>query len=89
MSRPTPTKKHSLDFDDPYMTVPEVADYLHVHRAWVYRMMDAGRLPYIQLSERVRRVRQSDVQNSSKQRHDRGAGGRTRRPHDLIYALTR
>jgi excisionase family DNA binding protein len=47
--------------DDPVMTVHEVAEYLGVHKAAVYRMMAEGRLRYAQVTPRYRRVRQSDV----------------------------
>lgn len=51
-----------LDTDDPFMSVNEVAAFLGVHRANVYRMMAEGRLPYIVVGSGARRrVRQSDV----------------------------
>ena len=51
-----------LDTDDPYMSVNDIAEYLSVHRANVYRMMAEGRLPYVLVGPyKRRRVRQSDV----------------------------
>jgi excisionase family DNA binding protein len=39
------------------LTTAEVADYLGVSRAHVYRLMSGGDLPYIAISREVRRVR--------------------------------
>lgn len=51
-----------LNTEDPYMSVNEVAAFLGVHRANVYRMMAEGRLPYIVVGSGARRrVRQSDI----------------------------
>lgn len=50
-----------LDTDDRYMSVGDVADYLGVNKALVYRLMRSSQLPYIVVGSR-RRVKQSDVQ---------------------------
>ena len=55
------TRPDPLDQDDPFMTVPEIASFYKMHRANVYRLMAEGRLPYTQVSPRVRRVRRSAV----------------------------
>jgi excisionase family DNA binding protein len=52
--------KQDPDVDDPFMSVNEIADFLGVHRANVYRMMSEGRLPYTMIGTR-RRVRRSAV----------------------------
>jgi excisionase family DNA binding protein len=49
-----------LDTADRLMSINEVAEYLHVHRATVYRLMEAGALPYRTVNTR-RRIRMSDV----------------------------
>ena len=42
--------------------VPEVAEYLGLSRAMVYRLMDRGELPYAKLGY-ARRVRWADVES--------------------------
>jgi excisionase family DNA binding protein len=62
MSKAVQTRPSDAPLDeDPVMTPQEVAEYLGVHKAAVYRMMAEGRLRYAQVSPRYRRVRQSDV----------------------------
>lgn len=42
-------------------TVSEVCDILKVSKETLYRRMASGALPYIYLSRRIRRIRQSDL----------------------------
>jgi excisionase family DNA binding protein len=49
-----------VDTTDRLMTVNEIAEYLGTHRAWVYRAMRDGTLPYVLVGSR-RRVRMSDL----------------------------
>lgn len=46
---------------DEYLTVPEVAQLLRVHRATVWRWIVAGKLPAVRLGDRTLRVRGDDV----------------------------
>lgn len=57
--RPEPTPP-PLDTADRLLSVNEVAEYLSTHRAWVYRAMREGQLPYVTVGAR-RRVRMSDL----------------------------
>ena len=56
-----PAQVTRLDTADRLLPVNEVATYLGAHRAFVYRMMREGRLPY-QMVGAHRRVRLSDLQ---------------------------
>ena len=49
------------DLTDRLLTVNDVAEYLSTHRAWVYRAMRDGTLPFVMVGTR-RRVRLSDLQ---------------------------
>lgn len=50
----------TIDLADQLLTVNEVADYCHIHRARVYALMRGGALPYVLVGSR-RRVRMSDL----------------------------
>jgi excisionase family DNA binding protein len=56
-----PAQTAHLDTADKLLPVNEVADFLGTHRAFVYRLMASGELPYTLIGTR-RRVRMSDVQ---------------------------
>lgn len=45
---------------DRLLPVNEIAEYLGTHRAWVYRAMRDGTLPFVVVGTR-RRVRMSDL----------------------------
>ncbi len=43
------------------LTPPEVAELLHVSRSYAYKLLDKGKLPYIQIGK-LRRVHPDDLQ---------------------------
>ena len=47
-------------FDDPIMTIPDVAKYLKISRSKAYYMVSSRQLPYLRLGKNVR-IRQSDL----------------------------
>ena len=55
-----PEKSAPVDTADRLLPVNEIAEYLGTHRAWVYRAMRDGTLPYVLVGAR-RRVRMSDL----------------------------
>ena len=58
--KPQPVHEPPLDVTDRLLSVNEVAEYLSTHRAWVYRAMRDGTLPFVVVGSR-RRVRLSDL----------------------------
>jgi len=59
-ARRHPPKDSVIDVADRLLSVNEVAEYLSTHRAWVYRAMRNGTLPFVMVGTR-RRVRMSDL----------------------------
>lgn len=55
-----PEQVAPVDTTDRLLPVNEIAEYLGTHRAWVYRAMRNGTLPYVTVGAR-RRVRMSDL----------------------------
>jgi excisionase family DNA binding protein len=49
-----------LNFEDPLLTVPQVAEALGVTERWVRRALGECRLPYVKVGKLVR-VQRSDV----------------------------
>jgi len=47
-------------FDDPIMTIPEVAKYLKISRSKAYYMVSRRQLPYVSLGKN-KRIRWSDL----------------------------
>jgi len=47
---------------EPYVTIGELAEYWLVGRKQIYKQIDAGTLPAIQLGPRLLRIRTSDAQ---------------------------
>ena len=46
---------------EPYVTVAELAEYWLVGRKQIYKQIDAGTLPAIQLGPRLLRIRTADA----------------------------
>lgn len=58
--RASATPDRPLNFDDPLLTKPQVAEALGVTERWVHRALGEGRLPYVKVGKLVR-FRRSDV----------------------------
>ena len=50
--------------DDALLTIKEVAQYLRVSEATIFRLMRSGELPYIKFSaKKFTRIRRSELEN--------------------------
>jgi excisionase family DNA binding protein len=48
------------EFDDPFLTVKDVSNYLKISKAKTYSLIQRGKMPHIKIGKNVR-VRYSDL----------------------------
>lgn len=53
-------EKHTYQFDDPILTVSDVASYLKISKAKIYYLIQRNEIPHIKIQRNVR-IRYSDL----------------------------